>query len=72
MYGNLSSYWLAHFYLIKKSAEELHRPSSQPYWVTWVTPNRSLNMKCMVPAFLETGLAGKKVGCKSISRPPKN
>ncbi len=44
----LPSYLLAHFYLMKKSAKVLRKPSSEP---DWETSNRPPNIKCIVPAF---------------------
>jgi hypothetical protein len=45
LYRKLSSYWLAHFCLIKKSAKVLQKPSPAP---AWQTPNRPPNIKCIV------------------------
>jgi hypothetical protein len=64
----LSSYWLAVFYLKKKSTNGLGDQLSAP---VWETPNRPPNITCLVPAFLEPDLAEKMAVCGHTTRLPK-
>jgi hypothetical protein len=66
LYGNLASNWLglAQFYLTTKSANAFR--------TVFEDPNRSLDIKFIVPAFLVTS-SSENVGLRTYRlRPPKN
>ncbi len=72
LYRILSSYSLAHYYFMKKSAEVLHYFS----WIVgcWNSSNILLtscppNIKCIVPAFFEDRFGGKDC-CLCTYNPP--
>jgi hypothetical protein len=67
LYRNLSSYLLAHFYLMKKSAKLMCKLSSAS---VWETPNRPPNMiKCIVPAFFGDRFVEKECGLLTHNPP---
>ncbi len=66
LYRIISSYWLAHFYLMKKSAKVLNNPLSAP---VYEASNRPPNIKCIVPAFFGDRFRGKYDGLCTLNSP---
>jgi hypothetical protein len=62
LYGYLSSYWMAHFYLMKNLPKYTTSRLLKPFG----NANRSLNIKCRgFPHFLQASLSGKGPAAKN-------